>query len=418
MSYIQINGGIPLEGEIKIQGSKNAVLPIMAASILNKGSTVIKGCPKICDVDNMIGLLKGTGCKISRNKDALIIDAKEIKTGHLEERYAKTMRSSVFFIGAMLGRCGYVKIAYPGGCSIGKRPIDIHLNALRRMNVEVTEDEDGIVCQSTQLRGAKITLPFPSVGATENVIMSAVLAEGVTILQNGAKEPEIAELCCFLRKMGANILCMQDGTLVIKGCKTLHDAEYKVRADRIAAGTYLAALAVTGGTGILEADCGENMYATIGALRLCGCEAAYDENFIWIAAPRRVKSVSLIETKPYPGFPTDMQSQMVAVLATAKGQSVVVENIFESRFESAKELIKFGADIVIDSKRVCITGVERLKGCTVEAKELRGGAALILAGLRAEGTTRVQNVFYIERGYEDICDNMSKLGAEICYIKE
>lgn len=418
MSYIQINGGISLEGEIKIQGSKNAVLPIMAASILNQGNVVIKGCPRIRDVDNMICLLKETGCNIRRDRDTLVIDTKEVRTGYLEERYAKTMRSSVFFIGAMLGRCGYVKIAYPGGCSIGKRPIDIHLDALRKMNVEVIETDDGIVCQSRRLKGANITLPFPSVGATENIIMAAVLADGITELSNGAKEPEIKELCAFLRKMGASIQCIKDGTYVIRGSQKLHDAEYKVGADRIVAGTYLAALAMTGGTGILEADCGKSMGATLCALQTCGCKGSYDERYIWIAAPKRVKAVPLIETKPFPGFPTDMQSQIIAVLSAAKGQSTVVENIFESRFESVKELRRLGANIVIQDRRACITGVEHLQGGTVEAKELRGGAALVLAGLRAEGITKVYNICYVERGYEDICGNLSRLGADIAYVEE
>lgn len=413
MSYIEINGGIPLRGEIKIQGSKNAVLPIMAASILNKGNVVINGCPYIEDVENMIRLLKESGCKVSRNKEKLIIDATEIESGHLEERYAGTMRSSVFFIGAMLGRAGYIKIAYPGGCSIGKRPINIHLDALRKMNVEIIEQQDGIICQGKNIRGAEITLPFPSVGATENVIMTAVMAEGDTMLRNPAKEPEIRELCCFLRKMGAVIRQMKDGAIYIKGKVPLHDTEYKVVSDRIVAGTYLAALAGTGGTGILEADCGNSMGSTLEVLKQAGCRVSFDEFYVWIAAPERLQRVPLIETKPYPGFPTDMQSQITAVLSIAKGTSTMVESIFESRYEYINELRKLGADITVDGRKAVINGVSRLKGGRLIAKELRGGAALVLAGLTAEGNTRVENVCYIERGYEDICGNLAKLGASI-----
>ena len=413
MSYIQINGGIPLAGEIKVQGSKNAVLPIMAASILNKGNVVIENCPDIRDVDNMICLLEKIGCRVCRQDKELILDTKEIKKEHLEERYAKTMRSSVFFIGAMLGRCGYVKVAYPGGCSIGKRPIDIHLNALRQMNVEIIEEADGIVCQSRELKGAEVTFPFPSVGATENVIMAAVLAEGTTLIHNGAKEPEIVELCCFLRKMGADIHILTDGTIGIQGKKSLRDVKYKVMADRIVAGTYLAALAETGGNGILEADCGNSMAATFDVLRCAGCKVSHDENYIWIQAPKRLNAVSTIETRPYPGFPTDMQSQLIAILTTANGQTTVVENIFESRYECVKELRRLGADVKIEGNTAKINGVERLKGTILEAKELRGGAALVLAGLKAEGTTIINNITYIERGYEDICGNLSRLGAEI-----
>lgn len=414
MSYIQINGGISLEGEIKIQGSKNAVLPIMAASILNKGNTVIKGCPHISDVDNMICLLNKIGCRVSWLKDRMTIDTNEINTVHLEERYAKTMRSSVFFVGAMLGRMGYVKIAYPGGCSIGKRPIDIHLNALRQMNVEIIEEEDGIICKSARMKGADIILPFPSVGATENIIMAAVTAEGITKIRNPAREPEIMELCCFLRKMGACIRFVSDGSICIKGKKCLRDVEYKVIADRIVTGTYLAALAGTGGRGILKADCGKDMQSVIQILRISGCRVSCDSDYIWLQAPECLSAVSVIETLPYPGFPTDMQSQMIAMLTTAAGKTTVIENIFESRYESVKELRKLGADIFIDRKTAVVTGVSKLQGTDVEAKELRGGAALVLAGLKAEGTTIVKNISYIERGYENICGNLSMLGAKIC----
>lgn len=414
VSYIEINGGIPLEGEIKIQGSKNAVLPIMAASILHNGSSVIMGCPMIDDVENMICLLKGTGCRISRDKDTVWIDAAEVESGQMEERYVKAMRSSVFFMGAMLGRKGFAAIPYPGGCSIGKRPIDIHLKALRQMNVEILEKEDGIVCRTERLKGAEITLPFPSVGATENVIMAAVMAEGMTILKNPAKEPEIDELCFFLKKMGAAIVYEKNGSICIRGRQPLHDVEYRAVSDRIVAGTYLAALAATGGAGILEADCGKSMEATLKVLRQAGCKVSFDERYIWLAAPKRLLAVPFIETGIYPGFPTDMQSQMVAVLSAADGKSVMTENIFESRYESVKQLKKLGADIKVEGRKAYITGVNHLKGALVEAKELRGGAALVLAGLMAEGTTKVKNISYIERGYEKICDNLALLGASVC----
>ena len=416
MSYIQVNGGVSLEGEIKVQGSKNAVLPIMAASILNKGNTVIKGCPHISDVDHMICLLKEIGCKVSWFEDKLSIDTNEINTGHLEERYTKTMRSSVFFIGAMLGRMGYIKIAYPGGCSIGKRPIDMHLNALRQMHVEIIEGETEIICKAVKIKGADIILPFPSVGATENIIMAAVLAEGITRLRNPAREPEIVELCSFLRKMGADIRFLPNGTICIKGKKCLHDAEYKVATDRIVAGTYLAALAGTGGNGILKADCGKHMFYTLQVLRRSGCKVSCDNDYIWLQAPKRLNAVSVIETMPYPGFPTDMQSQIAAVLTTAKGKTTLIENIFESRYESVKELRKLGADIFLDKRKVIITGVDRLQGRNVEAKDLRGGAALVLAGLKAGGTTIIKNTSYIERGYENICENLSALGANISLL--
>ncbi len=413
MSYIEINGGIPLEGEIKIQGSKNAVLPILAASILNKGYSKIYGCPHIRDVENMICLLKKIGCHIIWEQDCLIINAFEIKCWHLEENYAKTMRSSVFFIGAMLGRVGQIKISYPGGCSIGKRPIDIHLEALRKMNVEVIEKEDYIICQTNCIKGAKIILPFPSVGATENIIMTAVMAEGDTHLVNPAKEPEIEELCQFLIKMGAFIKKNRDGSIKIKGKRPLHDVSYKIVSDRIVAGTYLAALAITKGNGTLIADCGKSMQSTLKVFQKMGCRIFVEKEKIFLKAPKKLLPVPLIETKPYPGFPTDMQSQIVSVLSVAEGKSTIVEHIFEDRYESIKELKKLGAIILVDGKYAYITGVNELIGANVEAKELRGGAALVLAGLCAKGTTKVENICYIERGYENICDCLSSLGASI-----
>lgn len=417
MSYIEIDGGIPLQGEIKIQGSKNAVLPILTAGILNKGSVVIYGCPRINDVDNMIRLLKEAGCKVSWTGEKLILDASDITSGHLEEQYAKAMRSSVFFIGAMLGRTGYVKIAYPGGCSIGKRPIDIHLQALRQMNVEIIENEEEIICQSSCLKGAKITLPFPSVGATENIIMAAVMADGDTFLNNPAKEPEIKELCHFLRKMGADIRENPDGTIRIKGKSKLHDTEYRVASDRIVAGTYLAAIAVTGGVGTLIADCGQSMDSTLRVLKQAGCKVILEANRIHLLAPKRLSGVDLIETMPYPGFPTDMQSQLIAVLSVAKGRTTVVENIFESRYECVRELKKMGADIVIVGRKAVVNGVDHLTGQKVEAKDLRGGAALVLAGLAAKGTTVVEGICYIERGYEDICEKLLSLGASVRFCE-
>lgn len=415
MAYIEVDGGNLLQGEIKVQGSKNAVLPILAASVLNKGTVTLLNCPKIGDVENMLRLLNNIGCKIKWRGSRLVIQTDSINCCELEEQYAKTMRSSVFFMGAMLGRTGYVEIPYPGGCSIGARPIDIHLQALEQMNVEIFQKETEIICQSNHIKGANIILPFPSVGATENIIMTAVRAEGTTVIENAAREPEIEDLCDFLRKMGAEIYNDNQGLVVIVGGKPFSDIEYTISSDRIVTGTYLAAAAGTGGTITLKADCGACLGALFGVLEQIGCHISWDASYIHIEAPQLKQAVPYIATKPYPGFPTDMQSPIMAVLTMASGCSIMEETIFESRYDNVQELWKMGAKIRVDGRIAKVYGVRRLYGADVYAHELRGGAALIIAGLMAKGTTRIYGTSYIERGYEDICGSLSNLGAKIRY---
>mgnify|MGYP003275766660 CR=1 FL=1 len=415
MAYIEVDGGNMLQGEINIQGSKNAVLPILAASVLNVGTVTLRNCPQIGDVENMLQLLTHLGCQVNWQGDCITINTESICSCELEEQYAKAMRSSVFFMGALLGRLGCVKIPYPGGCSIGARPIDIHLQALRQMDVEIEELETEIACQCNRMKGANIVLQFPSVGATENIIMAAVNASGVTVIENGAREPEIEELCCFLQKMGAEIYYDHQGMIVIVGGKELSDVEYTISSDRIVAGSYLAAAAGTGGEVTLWADCGANLGALFGVLEQIGCQIVFDSDKIYMKAPLLKQAVPYIVTKPYPGFPTDMQSQITAILSTAVGTSIMEETIFESRYENVKELRKMGADIIVDGRIAKIYGVSQLYGTDVYAHDLRGGAALVIAGLMAEGTTRIYGVPYIERGYEDICSAFCQLGAKVRY---
>lgn len=413
MSVIYVDGGRPLRGEIGLQGSKNTVLPMLAASILNKGSLRLNHCPKIADVDSMLALLEQMGCFVKRDGDSIEIDASSLDSAQVAPEYGKRMRSSLFLLGPMLGRMKRAVAVYPGGCVIGERPIDIHLAAFRRMQVEIEENAEFLSLSTAGLKGNRIILGFPSVGATENVVMAAVLAEGTTCIYNAAREPEIIELCLLLKAMGADISGEGSGCLRIRGVKRLHDAEYTVKGDRIVAGTYLAAALATQGEILLETDCLFHMEGILRALERAGARLFIGKDHVRLISQGRAGRVRRLVTEPYPGFPTDMQSQMMAVLAGARGVSVIEERIFESRFRICEELRRMGAIIETDGPRARICGVSELSGARMEAKELRGGAALIIAALMAEGESAIEGVGYIERGYEDICGVLSSLGARI-----
>ncbi len=413
MSFIKITGGKHLRGEIKVQGSKNAVLPIIAATVLNKGITKIKNCPKILDVLSMIKILEKIGCFIEWEKDTLIVNATDINSVEIPEKYVGRIRSSIIMLGSVLGRCKEVTISYPGGCSIGSRPIDLHIKALKKMNIEITEEGGFLNCTSKKIIGADIVLDFPSVGATENIILTAVLSEGITYICNAAKEPEIVELCQFLQGMGANIRGAGTDKIIIEGVKELHDTEFTISADRIVAGTYMAAVATSKGNVTLNnIDCSQ-ISAITSILKDIGCKIECGNSYITIESNKRLDCVDVIRTQPYPGFPTDMQSQMMSVLSLCDGTSVILENIFETRYNNARELCKMGADIIIEGKLAVIKGVERLSGAEVYSNDLRGGAGLIIAGLAAKGMTVVHNTEYVERGYEDICRDLRQIGASI-----
>lgn len=418
MAFIQVVGGRHLFGELDIQGSKNAVLPILAASILHKGITKIKHCPKITDVYSMIKLMESIGCIITWEQENLVINATEINYNVVDKKYVGTMRSSIILLGALLGRNHSVTISYPGGCAIGARPIDLHINAIRKMNVDIIQNEEFVFCSTAEIKGANIKFDKISVGATENVLLTAALANGITIIENAAIEPEITELCRFLMKMGVNIMGVGTSTLRIEGAKTLRDVEYSLVSDRIVMATYMAAVAGVGGDVTLRGSCAYDNLAVVNVLRKMGCRIGIGKDYINICSYGRPKSVPVIETTPYPGFPTDMQSQMLSVLAMASGNSVVVENIFESRFQTVNELIKMGADIRVYDKVAVICPVDSLYGSEVRAYELRGGAGLVIAALMANGVSLIRGVEYIERGYEDICSDLKKLGADIGKVSE
>ena len=416
MADYQISGGVPLTGTVDIQGSKNAALPILAASLLNEGITTLHGCPNILDVRYMIEILRSLGCSIDWKKDVLSIDASCIRVDELSRACIGKMRSSILLLGALLGRCKTLKLDYPGGCTIGARPVDIHLDAFKKMGVQIEEDGEQICCNCGKLKANRIRLPYPSVGATENLMMAAVLADGITWIYNAAMEPEVGELAEFLKKMGAVVYGAGTKCIGILGRCALKDAEYTIVADRIVAGTYL--LAAAGTKGSVEV-CGvepEHLHAVLHICEAMGCRVKTSAQSIYLEAPERLSGVEDIHTQPYPGVPTDLQSQLLAVLATAYGETMIQEHVFENRFRTAGELKRMGADICVRKNCAFIRGVPTLKGCSVTAADLRGGAALIIAGLMAEGDTIVRNSIFVERGYQDICKDLTQLGARIQII--
>ena len=437
MDAIHIRGGNALLGETKIQGSKNAVLPVMAAALLIGDITVIENCPRITDVNHMQKLLAGIGCKVNRTGRRLTIDARQaaedsvkinFHTSNLGMPQAEPgacrgikmagesvtgIRSSIMLLGALLGRIGEAVMVYPGGCTIGERPIDLHLNALRKMGVVIREEDGFFTAKAKNLAGAVVELPFPSVGATENVILAAVKAKGVTVLKNAAREPEITTLCSFLKKAGAVIEGAGGSVLVIQGGNALHGVSFRIPPDRIVAGTYLFSVLGAGGHIFLRDAPVEQMRSMLKTAVEMGAEVSVSREGLSVLAEPEKKPVGFLRTEVFPGFPTDMQSPLMAALTTAEGISTIEETIFEDRFHIVEQLKKMGADIRTEEKRAVITGVAALHGCEVWAQELRGGAALVIAGCMADGETIVRNRHFIERGYEDICKDYQNLGVNI-----
>ncbi len=412
-----IDGGVKLKGKIRAQSAKNAVLPLLAASILTDEQVKIRNIPIINDVENMLRILSEVGCKIKRQKDCAVIDSSNAVSHEIPARLTKELRSSVFMLGSVLTRFHRAKISYPGGCDIGLRPIDLHLAGLKRLGVKIVEKDGYIHCEADRLIGAEILLDFPSVGATENIILAAVRAEGITIIRNAAKEPEIIDLQHFLNAMGAKIHGAGGGTIVIEGVRRLHGVEYTPIGDRIEAGTYLIATATCGGEIEVQGVFPENIAALLHKLRENGCKIHIKNDRIYLTSDGNLKSVNLVETMPFPGFPTDMQAQYAALCCTARGSTLIVENLFETRYRYAAELKKMGADITVRDRSALIRGVERLHGACVTAGDLRGGAALVLACLKAEGRSSVMDISHVDRGYADFEGKLKKLGAKIRRVK-
>lgn len=413
MDSIHIRGQNALFGETRIQGSKNAVLPVLAATLLIPDACMIENCPRISDVCHMKKLLTQIGCKVSRVGNTLMIDSRNASGDKMAGESVTGMRSSIMLLGAMLGRFSQAVIEYPGGCVIGKRPIDMHLRALTQMGVEICEEDGLLYAKASKLQGASIKLPFASVGATENVILAAVAANGITVIQNAAREPEIVTLCEFLKKAGAVIEGVGGRTLLIQGGMPLHGISFRIPADRIVAGTYLLSVLGCGGHIFLEEAPVGQMKGMINVAAMLGAEMTVVKEGLSVLAKPVKEPLPYIKTDVFPGFPTDLQSPLMAVLSKANGVSVIEETIFEDRFRMVQELIKMGANITIEGKSAVIVGVDTLTGCEVIAKELRGGAGLVLAGCMAEGETVVKNRHFIERGYEDICRDYQNLGVNI-----
>lgn len=407
-----INGGQHLQGEVQISGAKNAVLPILAGTVLAEGECTIGRVPHLRDVKVMQEVLTTLGAKVKEEEDKLIIDNKGLSSYEIPESLMRKMRATVFLMGPLVARFGQFKISQPGGCSIGTRPIDLHLKGLKALGVEFKQGHGFLEGKAKKLTGAEIHLDFPSVGATENIMMAATRAEGKTLIYNAAREPEIVDLQNFLNQLGANVRGAGTDVIKIKGVKKLHPVEYQVIPDRIEAGTFLVAAAITRGDVLVKDVIPEHIEAVIAKLTEAGINLKVDGDQIRVIGQDNWKGVN-VKTLPYPGFATDMQAQFMTFLSIAKGTSVITETIFENRLKHADELRRMGAEVKIEGNSAIITGVEKLSGTTVEATDLRAGAALVLAGLASEGKTQVENIYHIDRGYEFLTEKLSDLGANI-----
>lgn len=414
-AIIKIQGKYPLQGSVRIQGSKNATLPVLAACLLIPGKCVIHNCPIITDVMYMLKLLEYAGCIVTWQGNQVTVDACNVKEFRLPGEYVKKMRSSVILMGALLGRLHEVGIDYPGGCVIGERPIDLHLRGLEALGSSISIEGNYIHASSKQLKGAKIAFPFSSVGATQNVLLAAVLAKGETRIQNAAKEPEIGVLCSFLRLAGADIAGEETGQIVVHGVEKLHPIEFEMVPDRIVAGTYLFATMAAGGEICIKEAPIAHLTQVLRVLENMGGEflISRESQEIELRVRGRTKNLSYIETNVYPGFPTDLQSPLLSVAVVSDGILLLKERIFSGRFKIVEELRRMGADITEYSNSVLIRGVSCLEGRNVIARELRGGAALVIAGLAASGITMVTDTCYISRGYEDIVRDLRLLGAHV-----
>ena len=419
MGRIQVSGGKPLVGETAIQGAKNAALPLMAAALLHKGTTVLHNCPDIADVSCMRLLLEDLGCQTEFRNHTMYIDASVIRKTEPDAELTARMRGSVLLMGSLLGRMGEVILPFPGGCVIGKRPVNYHLDMMRSLGAEVICQDNRMILRRKKLRGTQISMCFPSVGATENGILAATLADGITELKSGAREPEIGELCRFLQEKGAQIHLAEEN-IRITGVQCLRDSEYTLMPDRIVAGTYLLAAAATRGQICLHRVPLDHMKALLDLMRQTGVRlSAKEEETGWalsIDCRQSRPQMLQVETAPYPGFPTDLQPQIVTLLSIAKGTSMVTEGVWKQRFQYIEELTRMGADVIIGGDRAVIHGVDKLHGAVVRATDLRAGACLAIAGLIADGVTYINELKHIDRGYEDLEGKLSSLGAQITRI--
>ena len=410
---LSVRGGRRLEGEVTIQGAKNSVLPILAATLLARGQVALLGCPRLRDVDASIRILRHLGCDAHWEADALAVDTTALRRCEISDVLMREMRSSAIFLGAILARCGQAELSYPGGCELGPRPIDLHISGLRALGAEIDDTGGTLHCKAQKLTGREIVLGFPSVGATENLMLAACGAEGVTVLSNAAREPEIEDLQNFLNTCGGEVTGGGTSTVVIRGGRPLHGGTYTVIPDRIAAATYLCAAASAGGDIFLRGAREAHLSTVTATLREAGCAINGDSGGIACRCAGRLNAPRPIRTAPYPGFPTDAQAIVMAALLRCRGAAVFEENLFSSRYRHVDELARMGADIRTSGRVAVVLGVERLHGAAVRSTDLRGGAALCVAALTAEGETVVSDIAHIDRGYQSLEQDLTALGAEI-----
>ena len=413
MQKFIITGGRKLRGQLALQGSKNSALPIIAASLLCREECVLSNCPRLTDVYAASRILNCTGCKCSFSGNTAVIAPADITETSIPESLMHEMRSSIIFMGAVLGRTGECTVSIPGGCELGPRPIDMHLAALRKMGADIREEHGRIICCG-KAHGAKISLAFPSVGATENMILYAVTAEGETVINNAAREPEICDLCGFLRKCGADIKGDGGSSIIINGVPKLHGCEYSIMPDRIAGATYLSMTAAAGGELILTDACVPEMEPFLSVLEQTGCSIYTCGDRIYLRSGARLRALKeRVRTMPHPGFPTDAQAVLMAALTSADGTSVFEENIFDCRYRHVDALVKMGADVQVMGKIAVVKGVDKLHGADVTATDLRGGAAMVIAALAADGISEIYGLSHIDRGYEKMEDAVRLLGGDM-----
>ena len=414
MSVYVVEGGRRLSGEVKVQGSKNSALPILAATLLCRGECVLYNCPRLSDVDAALAILRCLGCSATREGDTLTVDTGSVTHFDIPQELMRRMRSSIIFLGALTARSDRVRMTFPGGCELGPRPIDLHLNALRKMGVDICEDHGELDCTVTDcVHGANIALPVPSVGATENIMIAAAAARGATVITNAAREPEITDLADFLNSCGARITGAGESTVFIDGVESLHPAAHAIIPDRIAAATLMSAAAATGSDIRFKSIIPSHLDSVLNVFRDCGCDIDINGGGLTFRSPYRLKSPKLIRTMPYPGFPTDAQAPLMSMAGVADGMTVFVENMFESRYGHVSELCRLGADIRVEGRVAVVDGVKGLLSAKVRARDLRGAAALVVAALCAEGKSEIEGIEYLERGYEDLELVLSSLGADV-----
>ena len=416
MSILKITGGRSLSGSLRVQGAKNSALPLLASSVLTEGLSVFRNCPRLTDVEATVRILRHVGCRVYEEGDVLYVDASGPIRPEVPDGLMRQMRSSVIFLGALLSRCGEACLSLPGGCELGPRPVDLHVMALRALGAEITEAGGRLCCLCAHLKGGHIALPTPSVGATENAMLAAVRAEGSTVITGAAREPEILDLQDHLRACGALVAGAGSGVIRIRGVDKLRGAEHRIIPDRIAAATYLSAAAAAGGRVRLYDVLPAQLAPVLQTMRQLGCSVSAGEGIVVLERKGPLTSPGPIITRPYPGFPTDAQPPVMAACLLAEGTTVFIETIFESRFRHVPDLRRMGAEIQTDGKTAVIRGVKALRGGEVEAADLRGGAALVVAALAAEGESTVRGLRHLDRGYEELDNTLGSLGAEICRL--